>query len=262
MTKEEKKPVTKVQLDSEDILPDEIPADTAAGEEAGNAAEPAPDDAKVTLDIEGVLDEDIPQELEIPAGLKGPAPEQASVPASELHHAAKPARFDFTRIKQLPVIKIALIGGSVAFVGAMTLLVVALVLRLASDQEGNEHVRENTEQEIASGEEQADNATGQKKPKHVEIELEPFVIPVQGGSQGYVRLAVVLQVKHDAVALVNRSRDQMRLTIYNMLIYTDMETFRLEDKQNGLCQELLKRLNTVLAGDCIVGVGLSRVLIL
>lgn len=255
MGDDKKNPIGKVRLDGDDILPSELLIEE--GEEQKTVERQTDSqEEKVRLDLEGVLEEEIPQELEVPVQVHAAAeekkesePEQVPKPVSRLSF------IDLSLLKRLPFTKIALIGGGILALVAAGWFVVSLLFRSEPD----------TTEEGAGKEEQTElvqeSESGEEAPDSSEIELEPFVIPVRSGDQGFVRLSVLLRTTKDAAAAIDRERQRLRLAIYNVLLNTPVETISVEEKQEAVCQELKKLLNTVLGKEYVLGVKFIRVLV-
>jgi|GEM_PF-2441896 len=273
------KTVSKARLDSDNILPQTAPESGSAQKDADQAAAVAPDekatldaedvlpadmlqeldetapDEKVTLDKEGIPQEDAAQELEVPQHLSAAPPEPHE---AEKPHAAA-VRFDFSRFTKLPFSKIAVTGSAVAVFILLAFagwFAVRLLLKPAPAHEEEAMVEQEQVVELA------ESSENQTESQTIEVELEPFVVPLQGGTQGFVRFSLLLSARRDAASAIQQQRERLRLTIYTMIQQTDSAVLSAQDGQERIRTELQKLLNTILGGEYILNVGFLRLMVL
>jgi len=250
MADEKPKGNAKVKLDGEDILPPD--ADSSDPDKVRIDIEdlPTDDGQKAALDIEGVLDEEIPKELEVPPAVQEPPPKPPKAP-----EPGKPARklwISAARLKKLPLLKIAAIAGGIIVFFLAGLLTLLLLVRQAP-------LPDEEEQETAAvnGEEADNEATD----AGITLELEPFVVPVAGGAKGFLRLTVQLRAARGAPEAVRRENVRVRTTIYNMLLHTDAEAIMDEERRTMIGSELKKLLNVVLREEYILEVRFNNMVV-
>ena len=254
MEEDQKKPVGKARLDGDDILPSDLLAKDGEKNKTSDEQGGSPEE-KVRLDFEGVLEEEISQELEVSAQVHAAAEEKKeSKQTQERIPAQRFSFFDLSPLKRLPLVKIGLIGGGILVLVVGGWFVADLLLH--SEPDTIDGGAEEGQTELVEGSEYREEF-----PDNAEIELEPFVIPVQGGAQGFLRLSVLLYTTKNADAVLERERQRLRLVIYNVLLNTPVENVSAEEKQEALCRDLKKLLNTVLGKEYILDVKFTRILV-
>ncbi|MEI6126312.1 MAG: flagellar basal body-associated FliL family protein [Pseudomonadota bacterium] len=248
----------KVKLDNDDILAELGLANDKAEIDSEGLIEKEEFIDNAVLDKEGILNEEAPAELEI-AEKKNPekVTEKKEEPAALKNALGYKLNVYLEKIKskKLPWIKISVLAGAA---GALCLLVCILLIFLIFPKAPQEDVKEaKTPQGDTIKEEPQEEKVG------IDIDLEPFIIPVQDNRKqtSFLRISVHLNVNCNVTNELKKEAKNIRTTIYNLIRNTGAQDILDEEKRAIVALEIQKLLNTLINKEAIQHVTLTNILL-